>query len=54
MRNGTQFSIGTGFSDAERHSPPSVGSIITFRYQELSDGGVPRFPSFVGIRLDVA
>jgi DNA ligase-1 len=34
-------------------TPPPVGSIITFRYQELSDGGVPRFPSYVGVRHDV-
>jgi len=27
--------------------------VITFRYQELSDDGVPRFPSYVGERLDV-
>ena len=27
--------------------------MITFRYQELSDDGVPRFPSYVGERLDV-
>jgi DNA ligase-1 len=26
-----------------------VGSTITFRYQELSDRGVPRFPSFVRV-----
>src|SRR5262249_48493172 len=38
------------FSDAERGAPPLVGSVITFRYQELSDGGVPRFPSYVGFR----
>ena len=50
MANGIKFSVGTGFSDAEREQPPSVGSLITFRYQELSDGGVPRFPSYVGIR----
>jgi DNA ligase-1 len=42
--------VGTGFSDAERENPPAVGSLITFRYQELSDGGVPRFPSYVGVR----
>jgi DNA ligase-1 len=54
MANGTQFSVGTGFSDAERRSPPAIGSVITFRYQELSDGGVPRFPSYVGERQDVA
>jgi DNA ligase-1 len=52
MEDGTRFSVGTGFSDAERDKPPAVGSLITFRYQELSDGGVPRFPSFVAVRLD--
>ncbi len=50
LSNGTRFSVGTGFTDAERSAPPAIGSFITFRYQELSDGGVPRFPSFVGIR----
>ena len=50
LPDGTEFSVGTGLSDAERASPPPVGSLITFRYQELSDGGVPRFPSYVGIR----
>ncbi len=49
---GREFSVGTGFSDAERGAPPPVGSVITFRYQELSDGGVPRFPSYVGVRRD--
>ena len=47
LPDGTQFSVGTGFSDAQRESPPPIGSTITFRYQELSDRGVPRFPSFV-------
>jgi DNA ligase-1 len=50
LEDGTTFSVGTGFSDAERASPPPVGSLITFRYQELSEGGVPRFPSYVGVR----
>jgi DNA ligase-1 len=50
---GTRFAVGTGFSDAERAAPPPVGAIITYRYQELSTGGVPRFPSFVGVRPDV-
>jgi DNA ligase-1 len=47
LADGTQFSVGTGFSDAQRANPPLIGSTITFRYQELSDRGVPRFPSFV-------
>jgi DNA ligase-1 len=53
LADGTKFSVGTGFSDAERGAPPVVGSLITFRYQELSDGGVPRFPSYVGVRGDI-
>ena len=53
LRNGTRFSVGTGLADKEREVPPPIGSIITFRYQELSDGGVPRFPSFVRVRDDV-
>ncbi len=52
LSNGTEFAIGTGFSDRERENPPAIGSTVTFRYQELSDTGVPRFPSWVGVRLD--
>jgi len=52
LADGTRFSVGTGFTDREREQPPDVGSFITFRYQELSDGGVPRFPSYVGMRTD--
>ena len=54
MADGTVFSVGTGLSDAERNDPPPVGAIITYRYQELSNDGVPRFPSYVGVRDDVA
>lgn len=54
LPDGTQFSVGTGFSDAERESPPPVGASITFRYQELSDAGVPRFPSYIGVRSDAS
>ncbi len=52
LADGTTFNVGTGFSDAQRESPPPVGSTITFRYQELSDGGVPRFPSFVRLATE--
>jgi DNA ligase-1 len=53
LANGTEFSIGTGFSDKQRETPPPIGATVTFRYQELSDGGVPRFPSFDSVREDV-
>lgn len=54
LADGTKFSVGTGFSDAQRERPPAVGSLVAFRYQELTEGGVPRFPSFLGVRIDVA
>lgn len=54
MPNGKQFAIGTGLTDAERGSPPPAGAIVTYRYQELTDDGIPRFPSYVGVRHDVA
>jgi len=54
LPDGTDFAIGTGFSDRERENPPAIGAAVTFRYQELSDAGVPRFPSWVGVRHDVA
>ena len=53
LADGTRVDVGTGFSDTERADPPPIGSIITFRYQELSEAGVPRFPSYVGMREDV-
>ena len=54
LANGKRFSVGTGLSDAEREAPPAVGSIVGVRYQELSDDGVPRFPTYLGVRDDVA
>jgi DNA ligase-1 len=50
LPEGTTFSVGSGLTDAQRNDPPPIGTTITFRYQELTDGGVPRFPSFVGVR----
>lgn len=54
LPDGTTFNVGTGFSDAQREDPPPVGSVINFRYQELSRDGVPRFPSYVGVRYDAS
>jgi DNA ligase len=48
MADGTRFAVGTGLSDAERSSPPPLDTWVTFRFQGLTDGGVPRFPVFVG------
>ena len=50
--DGAEFKVGTGLSDAQRKAPPSVGAVITFNYRELTKAGIPRFPSFVGERID--
>ncbi|KAI9209021.1 uncharacterized protein BJ171DRAFT_413257, partial [Polychytrium aggregatum] len=53
MASGATFKVGTGFTDAQRRNPPKIGSIITYRFQELSKSGNPRFPSYVGVRIDM-
>ncbi len=52
LPSGTQFHCGTGLSDAQRELPPAIGETISVKYQELTDGGVPRFPVFTGVRRD--
>ncbi|KAE8191182.1 hypothetical protein CF336_g4978, partial [Tilletia laevis] len=52
MENGARFKVGTGFTDSHRNNPPPVGSIITYKFQELSQDGIPRFPVFKGIAAD--
>jgi hypothetical protein len=52
MACGTVFRVGTGLSDAQRDHPPPIGSIISYRFFELSDDGYPRFPSFRGVAAD--
>jgi len=51
--NGKRFTVGTGFDDSQRKNPPPLNSVVTVKYQELSDGGIPRFPVFLRIRSDV-
>lgn len=54
--NGVEFEIGTGYTQQQRqeywHSL-KPGTKITFKYQEVSKYGVPRFPVFLGIRRDL-
>ncbi|MEE3169269.1 MAG: DNA ligase [Pseudomonadota bacterium] len=52
LENGRRFRIGTGFSEADRASPPPVGALITFRYFGHTATGLPRFASFLRVRDD--
>jgi DNA ligase 1 len=36
------FRVGTGLSDLQRTKPPKVGTVIIYRFQELTPDGVPR------------
>jgi DNA ligase-1 len=46
LQDGTEFRVSSGLTDALRRDPPAVGTVFTFKYQHLTDAGVPRFPSF--------
>ncbi|MBK1615425.1 DNA ligase [Rubrivivax gelatinosus] len=48
--DGTEFLLGTGFSDAQRDAPPPVGSVVSYRHRGLTAGGLPRFASFLRVR----
>lgn len=53
LADGTRFKIGSGFSDADRESPPPIGTVVTFKFYGKYQSGLPRFPSFLRIRLDL-
>ena len=52
LSNKKRFKIGSGFSDKERANPPKIGSVITYKYQNLTAKGLPRFPVFLRVRED--
>ena len=51
-KEGTIFKIGSGLSDENRQEPPKIGSIITYKFQNLTSNGKPRFPIFLRVRED--
>lgn len=52
LENGRELRIGSGFTDAERLTPPPVGSRITFQYQGYTSTGLPRFARYWRPRND--
>jgi DNA ligase-1 len=46
MPDGKEFRLGSGLSDALRRDPPPIGATVTYRYQELTKDGLPRFPRY--------
>jgi DNA ligase 1 len=48
--DGTRFKLGTGFTDAQRNSPPPVGTWVTYTYRDTTPSGKPRFAAFLRVR----
>ena len=47
--DGQRFNLGTGLSDAQRKSPPTIGSKVTYTYRDVTPSGKPRFASFLRV-----
>ena len=45
--DGKRFLVGSGLTDALRRAPPQRGTVITYRYRELTSNGVPRFATYL-------
>jgi DNA ligase-1 len=50
LPDGQRFALGTGFTDAQRAAPPSVGEVVTYRYRDRTPKGLPRFAAFLRVR----
>ena len=44
---GRRFALGSGLRDADRATPPAVGSTVTFRYDGVTAKGTPRFARYL-------
>jgi len=47
--DGQRFNLGTGLSEAQRKSPPAIGSVVTYTYRDVTPSGKPRFASFLRV-----
>jgi DNA ligase 1 len=47
--SGQRFNLGTGLSDAQRKTPPALGSTVTYTYRDITPSGKPRFASFLRV-----
>ncbi|MGR4870244.1 DNA ligase [Variovorax sp. LARHSF232] len=52
-RDGRRLKLGSGLTDAQRKTPPPIGSWVSFRYNGSTDNGVPRFARFLRERPDL-
>lgn len=50
LKDGVEFDLGSGLTDAERRDPPPIGSIVTFTYIGKTNDGKPKCTGFVAVR----
>ena len=50
--DGREFSLGTGFTDQQRKTPPPIGKTVTYRYRDFTSSGLPRFASFLRMAVE--
>ena len=53
MPNGQRFFLGSGLSDDDRRSPPPLGSVVTYRFRDVTPQGVPRFAAYLRVHHGV-
>lgn len=47
-----EFKIGSGFKQQDRLNPPAIGSTITYQYRGFTRKGLPRFATYLRIRVN--
>jgi DNA ligase-1 len=50
--DGRRFRLGSGLADEQRRAPPPLGALVTYRYNGLTESGLPRFARFLRVRED--
>ena len=49
-KEGVRFKLGSGFSNAQRKTPPKIGSVVTYKFYGKTKNNRPRFASFMRVR----
>ena len=52
MPSGQRFRLGSGLTDAQRRTPPPIGTTVTYRHHGWHASGLPRFARFWRVRLE--
>ena len=51
--DGRVFKVGSGLTDEMRCNPPTLGTVITYKYRDLTKTGLPRFATFYRLYKEI-